>query len=298
VLDVISSVVHNPGMTERMKIQFESSGTFEALSKTIFDPQFEADSMHRQFLQVWFVRLGVAPDTNYQRLVHDLFNYTQTGSPSPFLLELASENPYFIDWFGKGLVENPLIQNILSNININIEVSSDDEIPSFIQDVKSYIEPLKIADRLQAIVGEPYPKPERPVRYVISEYVPGAYNVYPDTIVHFKKDNPKWYIAGYGHEAGHLLTWNLCTELSARKLCGNERTRGVSELIAVLLNKLLLDAYDIECNEVFEECESWDTYMYEKNPGKPLFDAMINEIQLDSYSCFRDECIRLVEMFQ
>jgi hypothetical protein len=283
-------------MSESTMIQFESSSVFETISERIFDPQYNAEPMHRLFLHVWFVRYGVSPKTDYERLINDLLEYTQSGLPSSLMLDLASENPYFIDWFGKQLVSNHQIRDVLQNIETIS--TSDPDVPSFVDDAKAFVEPLGIADTLQEIVGEPYPKPDRPIRYVISEFTTNAYNVYPDTIVHFKKDNPKWYIAGYGHEAGHLLTWNLCTELSARKLCGNERTKGVSELLAVLLNKLLLDAYDIECNEVFEECESWDDYMYEKNPGKPLFEAMIHKIQLGSYSSFRDECIRLVESFQ
>ena len=121
---------------------------------------------------------------------------------------------------------------------------------------------------------------------------------YPDVVLNPVKDNHKWHIAGFGHEAGHLLTWEMCRDPEVRCLCQNETTKGFGERVAEFCNKLLLDAYGISCKEVFPECDSWADYMYEKNPGKPLFDAMLDEIQLGSYTSFRSECIRILQRFQ
>ena len=279
-----------------MELVVQSSKTLEALSEVIFDEKWDVDPMHRLYVQTWLVRSGVAAAQEPERVLRELLDYARTGTPSPYLQQLGSLNPYFLDWFGKPLVGDSSVLSLLSEL-IGMAPYAV-EVPAFLDGVDRYLQPLGLPDRLQSIVGEPYPLPDAPLRYVVSEHTTHAYNVYPDTIVHFRKENPKWYVAGFGHEAGHLLTWDMCSSPEVRPLLQNDTTRGFSELIATLLNKLLLDAYGICCDEVFVEIQGWESYLYEKNPGKPLFDAMMSEIEVGSYSSLREECLRLLRLFQ
>ena len=281
-----------------MKIWVESNTVFEAVSRVIFDDKWEQISYEKLFMQTWFSRLGPSQIDQYERLLLDLQSYFGNGNPPDFLCSLATEHPKFLDWFGKSLVGSEDAQRIVTHLLREKPYAAEAEVPSFIGEVQAYLTSLDIADKLQEIVGQPYPKPDGSIRYIISKATSHAYNVYPDIVVHFKRDNPQWYVAGYGHEAGHILTWDMCFDPEVQCLCKNDVTKGFNERIAELCNKLLLDSCGIECREVFTECDSWEDYMYEKNPGKPLFDRMIAKIQLGSYSDFREECIGILNEFQ
>ncbi len=281
-----------------MEIELASNVAFEAVSQVIFDEQRDLEPFDRLYLQTWFVRHGIDKTKEYEQLLEDLLDYVRSGEPTAFLLNLASGHPTFIDWFGRPLVGKEQVENIIGELKRMVPFDPKPAVPSWIDEAEHYLQPLGMADRLQLIVGEPYPKPQGPIHYVISQYASHAYNIYPDVVAHFRKNNLKWYIAGFGHEAGHLLTWEMCRAPEVRELCDNDRTKGFAELLAILCNKLLLDAYEISCEEVFTEYSGWDEYMYEKNPGKPLFEALISEITLGSYSSLRDECIRILKGFQ
>jgi hypothetical protein len=228
----------------------------------------------------------------------DLQSYFVGGNPSDFLCCLAIEHPKFLDWFGKPLVENEDAKRIIANLLREKPYAVAAEVPSYVSEVQEYLTSLDIADKLQEIIGQPYPKPNGPMHYIICEMTSHAYNVYPDVVVHFKKDHPQWYVAGYGHEAGHILTWDMINDPEVRELCKNDVTKGFAERVAELCNKLLLDACGIECSDVFTEFDSWQDYIYEKNPGKPLFDMMISRIKLGSYTSFREACVEILTEFQ
>ena len=292
-------VMNGTSLNQCLEIKVEANSVFEAVSRVIFDDKWEQISSYEKlFLQTWFSRLGPSRIDQYGKFLLDLQSYFGNGDPSDFLCSLTMEHPKFLDWFGKPLVGNGDAQRIVDQLLHEKPYSVKAEVPIFVSEVQEYLTSLDIADKLQEIVGQSYPKPDQPIRYVISETTSHAYNVYPDVVVHFKKENPQWYVAGYGHEAGHILTWDMCGAPEVRELCQNDVTKGFAERVAELCNKLLLDSCGIECCEVFTECDSWEDYMYEKNPGKPLFDKMIAEIQLGSYSNFRETCIGILKAFQ
>ena len=280
-----------------MELLFRSSTAFEAVSEAIFDPQHDLEAFDRLFLQTWFVRLGVDKPEQYEQLIADLLHYVDGEELSGFLQGLPNGHPSFVDWFGKSLVGKTSVRALLKELASAYPFGPVEE-PDFVSEARQNLEHLDMPGRLQEIVGEPWPKPEGPIYFVISRYSSHPYNIYPDVVLNPVKDNHKWHIAGFGHEAGHLLTWEMCRDPEVRSLCQNETTKGFGERVAEFCNKLLLDAYRISCKEVFPECDSWADYMYEKNPGKPLFDAMLDEIQLGSYTSFRSECIRILQRFQ
>lgn len=281
-----------------MKIKVESNSVFETVSRAIFDEKWKQTSYEKLFLQTWFSRLGLSQTDQYERLLLDLQSYFENGNPSDFLRSLAMDHPKFLDWFGKSLVGNEDAKRIVTYLLREKPYAAEVEVPGFVGEVQEYLTSLDIAGKLQEITGQPYPKPDGLMHFIISEATSHAYNVYPDIVVHFRKDNPQWYVAGYGHEAGHILTWDMCFDPKVQCLCKNDITKGFNERMAELCNKLLLDACGIECREVFTECDSWEDYMYEKNPGKPLFDRMISKIQLGSYTNFRDACVEILTEFQ
>jgi hypothetical protein len=282
-----------------MDISIESNSVFEAVSKAIFTGSWEPSDYQKLFLHTWFCRLGPAHTDQYERLLLDLQSYFSDGTPSEFLRSLVSSHPYFLDWFGKPLVGNADAARVVASLLLDRPYAEVDRvIPDYVDEVQEYLTSLDIASKLKGIVGQPYPSPDGPIHYVISETTSHAYNVYPDIVCHFQRDNPQWYVAGYGHEVGHILTWEMCHDPDVRDLCRNEATSEFAERVAELCCKLLLDSCGIACNDVFTECDDWEDYMYEKNPGKPLFDRMISEIKLGSYSSFEDACLTILKDFQ
>jgi hypothetical protein len=90
----------------------------------------------------------------------------------------------------------------------------------------------------------------------------------------------------------------MCLDPDVRALCGNDVTKGFAERVAELCTKLLLDSYGIPCEAAYPECAGWHDYMYERNPGKPMFDAMIEEIRLGTYTDFQAACLDVLRRFQ
>ena len=281
-----------------MDIRVEGNSVFEAISNTIFDDDWTPKSFEKAYLHTWFSRVGPSQTDQYERLLLDLQAYFASGEPSDYLRSLATEHPKFLDWFGANLVGSEDALRIVASMLRDKPYADEPEVPAHVGEVQDYLASLGAADKLEEIVGQPYPKPEDPVRCIISGSSSALYNVYPDTVVCSRRDHLQWYVAGYGHEAGHILTWDMCRDPEVQKLCGNEVTKAFAERVGELCNKLLLDACGIACNEVFPECESWDVYMYEKNPGKPLFDAMVEEIRVGEYSDLRTACVEILERFQ
>ena len=104
------------------------------------------------------------------------------------------------------------------------------------------------------------------MRFIISEATSHAYNVYLDIVCHCQKDSSQWYVAGYGHEASHILAWDMCCNPKVCDPRRNDVTKEFAETVAELCNKLL-DACDTDCSDVFAEYDGWEDYIHEWNPG-------------------------------
>jgi hypothetical protein len=153
---------------------------------------------------------------------------------------------------------------------------------------------LDIADVFSDLLSIPYPENVHEIEYYILPFDISAYNIYPNQIAHFRAENKKHYVAGYGHECGHLLTWDICQDEEIKMAFSSKGIKNYPERIAELCAKLLMDSFGIKCNEVFEQCSDWDKYLNESHPDYRFFMHLINTIDGNEMHNIRKQLIDAV----
>ncbi len=273
-----------------------SSKFIDKLSEHILSAN-ELKEYHKLFLHTWFVRVDFEEPKQIIEMCKNLKRYITTGEKTLFLTNIVKSHPKMFDWFGKTLIGNEYVVKILDNIINELYIPKKYSASNFVYEIEDYFFNLKPADILSKLIGIDYCGEE--LRFIICEFLSHPYNLYPDTIVHKRAENKIWYIAGFGHEFGHILTWDLVDDIRALNLCNNPVTKSFAEMIAHVCSKLLMEYYGFNIIDLSPDIKSWHNFGFStKHPGYKLYCELIDEMKASIGNQFKDSCINILEKYQ
>jgi len=273
-----------------------SSIVFDQLTQIILNSE-SIDRYHKLRLHTWFAKVDFNHPDQYRIMCENLHSYISTGEQNSYLVETTSAHPKMFDWFGKPLVGNEVVLNLLKRITDESSIPNGYIASDYLAEVEEFFSRMRPADTLVKLLGK---EPEVDVlRFIICNELPNPYNVHPDTIVHKRMSDKLWYIAGLGHEFGHILTWDLNKELHSLGLLSSPVTKQFPEMLAHLCNKLLLDYYGHSISDLDPEYHAWSEFGFaQSHPGMELHKKMLDVVDIDNAKNLQEISIDLLSQYQ
>ena len=258
-----------------MKVSVRAGAELIAASDIIFSETYNLSHMQRLYLQTWMIRLHLSENES-EIYLHDFLKFLTDDITTERLLKRIENHPRFMERFGNPLRDGGEVIAVVREIIKCHVLNPNQTLPEHISDMQEYLNSFDIADVFSDLLAIHYPENVHEIEYYILPFDISAYNFYPNQIAHFKTENKKYYVAGYGHEGGHILTWDICQNEETKSAFSAKGIKNYPERIAELCTKLVLDSYGIKCKEVFDQCSDWDEYLSKSHPDYRFFMHLID----------------------
>lgn len=278
------------------KILVQSSQYFDNISNIIFKYP-SLSKIEKLYLHTWFTKARIDKPVDIIKMSYELKSYIQTGYKSVYLKSNTTSHPKMFNWFGEPLRNNNHVIHVIDAIINDLNKFEDYEPNKDIVNIQDYFNKLKPDEILCNLLKINYSG--NIIKFIICNELPNPYNVYPDIIAHKRVDNKKWYIAGFGHEFGHILTWDLVNDDEIRNLIKTPETKGFPEMIAHVCSKLLMDSYNYKVSDLVPDCNSWSEFGFSsKYPGFLLYKELLDVINPINQNSLKDICLETLRRYQ